>query len=102
MLRHELLHVVAGGSHHAAAAETYHVRAPAGIILVDEDRSIRGQFHYVGVVLHAHHIDGLAQSGIHIAQFAVAVGHGIFTHIYLRALAVVAVVLVESISKPVG
>ena len=102
MLRHELLHVVGRCSHDATAAETYHVRAPAGIVLVDKDGSIRGQLHHVSIILHSHHIDSLTQRSVHITQVTIAVSHGIFTYIDLRSLAIVAVVLVEGSGKPIG
>ena len=96
-----MLHVVTGCAHDAAAAEAYHVGAPAGIVFIHEDGCVGCQFHHVGVVLHAHHIDCLSQGGVHVAQISVAICHGILAHIYLRALTVVGVIFVECCGKPV-
>ena len=67
VLWHELLDVIGGSAHDAAAAEAYHVGAPTGVVLVDENGRIGCQFHHVAVVFHAHHIDGLAQGCVHVA-----------------------------------
>ena len=102
MLGHELLHIVAGGAHHATGVEANHVGAPAGIVLVDEDGGVGGQLHHVAVVLHAHHVDGLAEGGVLVAQVAETVGDGILADVDLRPAAVVAVILVERLGKPAG
>ena len=100
MLWHELLHIVRRGAHDTMAVEAYHVGTPLGIVLVDEDGGVGVQRNDVGVVLHTHHVDSLAQGGIHITEIAEAAGDGILADIDAGPLTVVAVVLVESLREP--
>ena len=97
---HEHLYIIRRCAHDAAGVEANHVGAPPGVVLVDEDGGVGVQGYNVGVVLHSHHIDSLAEGGVHVAQVAEAVGDGILADVDFRATAVVGVVLMEVVGKP--
>ena len=99
---HDLLHMIGRSSEALAGVEADHVRTPGGIVLVDEDRSVRTHNDQVGVALQTLHVDSFAQGCGQMAVDAIALCDGIFADVDLGTLAVIAVVLGEVLLEPGG
>ena len=100
MVGEELLHPVAGRAECLCAIEAYHVGVPLAVVLIDEDGRVAAHAHDVGIVLHTHHEDRLAQCRIHVARLPIVLRHGIFAGVDDRPLPVIMVKPVVLPHKP--
>ena len=102
MVGEELLDVVRRCHKGLRGREVDHVIVPRPVTLVREDRCEARHDTDVGIPLHAHHEDSLAQRALNRAVLSVsAVSVGcILSDVYFWLVARVSIVFVEAISHP--